>query len=64
MGVELIRPPLLACSYEAVKRALATAAPDDWELYYAVKDPACDLVIAGAEQWAERVGWSPPPSDA
>jgi GrpB-like predicted nucleotidyltransferase (UPF0157 family) len=55
---------MAAGSYGAVKRALATAARDEWDTYYAVKDPACDLVIAGAEQWAERVGWSPPPSDA
>jgi hypothetical protein len=26
--------------------------------------PACDLIVAGAEQWAARVRWSPPPSDA
>lgn len=56
--------PLAAASYGAVKRALATAAADDWDTYYAVKDPACDLILAGAEQWAARVGWSPPPSDA
>jgi hypothetical protein len=29
-----------------------------------VKDPACDLILAGAEQWAERISWSPSPSDA
>ena len=56
--------PLAAASYGAVKRALATVAPDDWETYYEVKDPACDLILAGAEQWATRVGWSPPPRDA
>jgi GrpB-like predicted nucleotidyltransferase (UPF0157 family) len=56
--------PLAAASYGAVKRALVTVAPDDWGAYYEVKDPACDLIFAGAEQWAARVGWSPPPSDA
>lgn len=56
--------PLAAASYGAVKRALATVAPDDWDTYYEVKDPACDLILAGAEQWSARVGWSPPPSDA
>ncbi|MEY2426239.1 MAG: hypothetical protein QOI61_1811 [Actinomycetota bacterium] len=56
--------PLAATSYGAVKRALATIAPDDWDAYYEVKDPACDLILAGAEQWAERVGWSPPATDA
>lgn len=53
-----------AASYAAVKRALSIVAPNDWAKYYEVKDPACDLIIAGAEQWAARVGWSPTPSDA
>lgn len=56
--------PAAAEAYGALKRALVAAAPDDWDAYYAVKDPACDLVHAGAEQWAKRVGWSPPPTDA
>lgn len=55
--------PLAAGSYGAVKRALATVASDDWDTYYEVKDPACDLILAGAEHWAARAGWSPPPSD-
>jgi GrpB-like predicted nucleotidyltransferase (UPF0157 family) len=54
---------LAAASYGAVKRALAAALPNDWETYYEVKDPACDLILAGAEQWAARTGWSPAPSD-
>lgn len=37
--------------------------PDDWGTYNAVKDPACDLILAGAEQWAARIGWSVPPGD-
>lgn len=53
-----------AGAYGDLKRALAAAAPDDWDAYYDVKDPACDLIIAGAEQWAARVRWAPPPSDA
>jgi GrpB-like predicted nucleotidyltransferase (UPF0157 family) len=53
-----------AGAYEMVKRALAGAAPDDWDLYYAVKDPACDLIIAGAEQWALRTGWTADASGA
>jgi GrpB-like predicted nucleotidyltransferase (UPF0157 family) len=55
---------LAAASYAAVKRALVTIARDDWDTYYEVKDPACDIILAGAEQWAARVGWSPLPSDA
>jgi GrpB-like predicted nucleotidyltransferase (UPF0157 family) len=53
-----------AAAYEMVKRALAGVAQDDWDLYYAVKDPACDLIIAGAEQWALRTGWTAGPSGA
>ena len=55
--------PLAAGSYGSLKRALAATVEDDWDAYYAVKDPACDLIIAGARQWADRVGWSPPASD-
>ena len=51
-------------AYGQVKRALAQAAPDDRDTYCAVKDPACDLVIAAAEHWAVRVGWTPGKSDA
>jgi len=52
-----------AGAYEAVKRALALHVPNDWDTYYAVKDQACDLIWAGAEQWARRVGWQPGASD-
>ncbi|MEM9563914.1 MAG: GrpB family protein [Actinomycetota bacterium] len=55
---------LAADSYAAIKRALTSAAPGDWDTYYDVKDPACDLIIAGAEHWAARVGWTQPASDA
>ena len=50
--------PRAAAAYSAVKRALVSVAPDDFDAYYAVKDPACDLIIAGAEQWAARIGWT------
>jgi GrpB-like predicted nucleotidyltransferase (UPF0157 family) len=53
-----------AGAYGQVKRALAQAVPDDWDIYYAVKDPACDLIMAAAEHWAVRVGWTPPATDA
>jgi len=51
--------PVAAGGYEALKRALALHAPDDWDIYYAVKDAACDLIWAGAEHWAQRVDWQP-----
>jgi GrpB-like predicted nucleotidyltransferase (UPF0157 family) len=54
---------LAAGGYERLKRALALHAPDDWDAYYAVKDPACDLILSGAEQWALRTHWNPGDSD-
>jgi GrpB-like predicted nucleotidyltransferase (UPF0157 family) len=53
-----------AGAYGQLKRALAEAVADDWDAYYAVKDPACDLIISAAEHWAVRVGWIPAESDA
>ena len=53
-----------AVAYGLLKRALAETAADDWDAYCAIKDPACDLVIAGAEQWAVRTSWEPGPGDA
>jgi GrpB-like predicted nucleotidyltransferase (UPF0157 family) len=56
--------PVAAGAYGLLKRALADVALDDLDIYYAVKDPACDLIFAGAEHWAMRAGWMPGPSDA
>ena len=43
--------------YAAFKRALAGAASDvDW--YSDLKDPVVDLVIAIAESWSRRTGWT------
>ncbi len=51
--------PSAAGAYGQLKRSLAAVARSDRESYYAVKDPACDLIIAAAEHWALRVGWMP-----
>jgi GrpB-like predicted nucleotidyltransferase (UPF0157 family) len=56
--------PEAAGAYGLLKRALADVAFDDLDIYYAVKDPACDLIFAGAEHWAKRTEWIPGPSDA
>jgi GrpB-like predicted nucleotidyltransferase (UPF0157 family) len=48
---------LAAAAYAQVKTALARYAPMDWDLYYDVKDPVCDIVMAGAEDWAAVSGW-------
>ena len=55
---------MAAGAYGLLKRALADVALDDLAIYYAVKDPACDLILAGAEHWARRTSWAPGPSDA
>lgn len=53
----------MALAYEAAKRQLATHF-DDTGTYSDVKDPICDLIIAAAEEWAERTEWAPGASDA
>ncbi|MBC7975693.1 MAG: GrpB family protein [Myxococcales bacterium] len=53
-----------AAAYESVKRTLARLHPHDIESYLAVKDPVCDVLMAGAELWATAIAWQPGPSDA
>lgn len=55
--------PLSAKAYERVKEALVKFQRQDKDFYYEVKDPVCDLIIAGAEQWAAVKRWKPGPSD-
>ena len=43
--------PVAADAYGLLKRALAEIALDDLDIYCDVKDPACDLILAGAEHW-------------
>lgn len=52
-----------AAAYGQVKVALAGYHAEDVEAYYAIKDPVCDILVAGAEAWAATVGWAPGPSD-
>jgi GrpB-like predicted nucleotidyltransferase (UPF0157 family) len=49
--------PLAAAAYAQVKQALARHGPTDWDLYYEVKDPICDIIMAGAEDWAAASHW-------
>ncbi|MGA7731879.1 MAG: GrpB family protein [Chloroflexia bacterium] len=49
--------PLAAGAYGRAKRALAQHGPSDWDLYYDVKDPVCDIIMAGAEDWAASTRW-------
>ena len=56
--------PSASGSYERIKRELARLHPHDADAYYAVKDPACDLIMAAAERWAVSVNWCLGPPDA
>ena len=51
-------------AYGEVKRQLARYFPNDPEAYYDIKDPAFDLFMAGAWEWAQWTGWQPGASDA
>jgi GrpB-like predicted nucleotidyltransferase (UPF0157 family) len=51
-------------AYAEVKRQLARYFPDDVDAYYDIKDPAFDLFMTGAWEWAKFVGWQPDVSDA
>jgi GrpB-like predicted nucleotidyltransferase (UPF0157 family) len=44
-------------AYAQIKKALAAHHSTDWDLYYDVKDPVCDIIMAGAEEWAMATGW-------
>ncbi len=55
--------PEAAQAYVQVKEALVKYHADDADAYYAVKDPVCDLIIGGAEEWVLRVGWAAELSD-
>lgn len=48
--------PDAAAAYADLKRRLA-ALEIDRGTYADVKDPACDLIMVAAEEWARRTGW-------
>lgn len=54
--------PTSAAAYGELKRRLAAQLPD-LLTYTDVKDPACDLIMIAAEDWASWQGWTPGPSD-
>jgi GrpB-like predicted nucleotidyltransferase (UPF0157 family) len=49
--------PLAAGGYARAKVALSQHGLTNWDLYYDVKDPICDIIMAGAEDWAAATGW-------
>ncbi|WP_120632769.1 GrpB family protein [Ruegeria sp. EL01] len=52
-----------ASAYAEMKRQLAKRFPNDVDSYYAIKDPAFDLIMSGAEEWAISSDWSIPDYD-
>lgn len=48
---------MAAEAYAQVKVALARKDSFDWDVYYDVKDPVCDIIMAGAEDWAAATNW-------
>ncbi len=56
--------PAVAQAYAQAKMAIVNYHPeDDLEAYYDIKDPICDIILGGAEVWAQASGWQPGPSD-
>ena len=56
--------PDIAQAYGQVKEAIVKYHPEqDMEAYYDIKDPVCDIIHSGAEQWAIATNWQPGPSD-
>jgi GrpB-like predicted nucleotidyltransferase (UPF0157 family) len=49
--------PSVALAYARVKETLAKYHGDDEDAYYALKDPVCDIIIGGAEQWVAATHW-------
>lgn len=52
--------PVAAEAYAQIKRSLAQRFPDDQDAYYEIKDPVFDIIVEGANEWADRIGWAEP----
>ena len=55
--------PASAAAYAELKRRLASLGIDRF-VYADTKDPACDLIMLAAEDWALQTGWKLGPPDA
>ncbi len=51
--------PMARDAYSEIKKQLARYFPENVDAYYDIKDPACDLIIAGAIEWARTNHWEP-----
>lgn len=49
--------PRALANYEKLKQELARLHPYDIDAYLAVKEPAIDLIMIAAEEWAAKTGW-------
>lgn len=56
--------PLAAKAYEQIKKQLAHYFPNNADVYYDIKDPVFDIIMAGAEDWARVSNWTIPETDA
>lgn len=55
--------PVAAGAYCLIKCRLAERAPNDQKAYYDIKDPVFDIIMDGANEWAQRIGWVEPERD-
>jgi GrpB-like predicted nucleotidyltransferase (UPF0157 family) len=56
--------PVAAGAYAEIKLSLARYHPENWDAYYDIKDPVCDVIWSAAEEWTRMTGWEPGPPDA
>ncbi len=52
-----------AQAYAQIKRQLARYFPENAEAYYDIKDPVFDVIMAGANDWAQFQTWQPNETD-
>lgn len=55
--------PVAAAAYGLIKQRLADHFPMNPKAYYDIKDPIFDIIVEGANAWAQDIGWSEPPGD-
>ncbi len=48
-----------ADTYGLIKQRLAHYHPTDWDAYYDIKDPVCDIIWHAAQAWAAVTNWRP-----
>lgn len=52
--------PIAAAAYGLIKQRLADRFPTDVDAYYDIKDPVFDIIVEGANVWAEATRWVEP----